>query len=179
VSADVATGEGFFEVLEESRVNAHDIFEVAVLEAVFDHKDFAVALDDLSLDLADFFVEEDLVREDAVNDLLADFGDALGAKRVGSARPTERRASFLIRFEQGFIRPIRSERRVRFDAVKRLKQMPGGIGGEGEALLEVFNRLMHISSLLVSFAKLQSIPLTSPSSISDTHSFADGCTLLS
>jgi hypothetical protein len=144
VGADVAAGEGFLEVLEESRVYRHDVFEVAVFLTVLDHQDFAVALDDLGLDLADFLVEEDLVREQAVDDLLADFGDALRAKRVGGARPAERGAGLLVRFEQGLIGPVRGEGRVRLDAVKGLEEVPGGVSGEGKALLEVFNRLMHI-----------------------------------
>jgi hypothetical protein len=54
--ADVAAWEVLLEVLEEGRVNGHNVFEVAVLDAVLDHEDLAVALDDLSLDLADLVV---------------------------------------------------------------------------------------------------------------------------
>jgi hypothetical protein len=109
MSADVAARESLFEVLEEGRVDAHDILEVAVLEAVFDHKDLAVALDDLGLDLSDFLIKKDLVRELAVNDLLADLRDALRAERVGGARPAERRPGLLKRFKQRLIRPVRNE----------------------------------------------------------------------
>jgi len=87
VGADVAAGEDLFEVLEEGGVDGHHVFKVAVDGAVLDHQDLAVALDDLGLDLADFFVEQDLVGQLAVNNLLADLRDALGAQRVGGARP--------------------------------------------------------------------------------------------
>jgi hypothetical protein len=60
---------------------------VAVLRAVLDHPDLAVALDDLRLDLADFFVHQNVDRQMAVENLLANFRHALGAKRVGRARP--------------------------------------------------------------------------------------------
>jgi hypothetical protein len=41
---------------------------------------FAVALDDLRFDLADLLVEKNLVREFAVDDLLTNLRDALGAE---------------------------------------------------------------------------------------------------
>ena len=94
VGADVAAGEALFKVLEEGRVDGHDVFKVAVLGAVLDHEDFAVALDDLGLDFAHFLVEQDFVGQLAVEDLLADLGDALGTERVRGARPAER-AAFL------------------------------------------------------------------------------------
>ena len=90
VGADVAAGEDVLDVLEHLGVDGHDVFEVAMLGAVLDHQDFAVPLDDLSLDLADLFVEEDFVGKLAVEDLLANLRDALGAERVGGARPAQR-----------------------------------------------------------------------------------------
>jgi hypothetical protein len=65
VGLNVAARENVFEMFEEGGVNGHNVFEVTVNEAVLDHKDFAVAFDDL----------------------LADFGDALRAEGIGSARP--------------------------------------------------------------------------------------------
>ena len=69
---------------------------MAVDGAVLHHQDLAVALDDLGLDLADLLVQQDLVRQLAVDDLLADLRDALGAERVGGAGPAERRLLLLI-----------------------------------------------------------------------------------
>ena len=60
---------------------------MTVLGAVLDHEDFAVALDDLCLDLADFFIEQDLVGQFAIENLLTDLRDTPGTKRVGAARP--------------------------------------------------------------------------------------------
>jgi hypothetical protein len=106
VGADVAAGEDLFEVLEEGGVDGHHVFEVAVDGAVLDHQDLAVALDDLRLDLADLLVEQDLVGQLAVDDLLADLGDALGAERVGGARPAEGRLLFLVALEQRLVAPL-------------------------------------------------------------------------
>ena len=93
VGADVAAGEYLFEVAEEGGVDGHDVFKVAVDGAVLDHEDFAVALDDLGLDLADLLVQQNLVRKLAIDDLLADQEDALGAEGVGGAGPAEGAAS--------------------------------------------------------------------------------------
>jgi len=87
VGADVAAGEDIFEVLHHRRVDGHDVLEVAVDGAILDHQDLAVALDDLSLDFADLLVEEDLVGQLAVDDLLANLRDALGAEGVGGTGP--------------------------------------------------------------------------------------------
>jgi len=96
MGADVAAGEALFEVLEEGGVDRHHIFKVAVLGAVFDHQDLAVALDDLGLDLTHLLVEQNFMGQLAVEDLLADLGNALGTERVCGARPAEGRLLFLI-----------------------------------------------------------------------------------
>ena len=96
VGADVAAGEALFKMLEEGGVDGHHVFEVAVLGAVLDHQDLAVALDDLGLDFADLFIQEDFVRQLAVEDLLADLGYALGAERICGARPAQRGLLFLL-----------------------------------------------------------------------------------
>ncbi len=67
-------------MFKEGRVDGHEIFKVAVLGAILDHQDLAVALDDLRLDLAHLFVEQNLVRQLAVKDLLANLGHALGTQ---------------------------------------------------------------------------------------------------
>ena len=121
VGADVAAGENVFQVLRELGVNRHHIFKVAVLGAVFDHQNLAVALDDRGLDLADLFVHEHFVGQLAVENLLADFGHALGAERVGRARPAERRLRLLVGLEQRLVGPLRSRRRIRLHAVETLE----------------------------------------------------------
>ena len=115
VGADVAAGEDLFEVLEEGGVDGHHVFKVAVDGAVLDHEDLAVALDDLRLDLADLFVQEDLVGQLAVDDLLTDLRDALGAEGVGGAGPAEGRLLFLVALEQGLVAPLGGEAGVGAD----------------------------------------------------------------
>src|SRR5580704_3070693 len=90
VGANVAAWEYVLQVLEECGVHRHHVFEVAVNGAVFHHQDLAIALDDLGLDLAGLLVHQDFDWQLAVENLLADFGDALWAQGVGGARPTQR-----------------------------------------------------------------------------------------
>src|SRR6266404_8891750 len=52
MSSDVATGEHFFDVRQELRVNSHHILEVSVSQAVLDHPDLAISFEDLRLNLA-------------------------------------------------------------------------------------------------------------------------------
>ena len=80
VRANVAAGKDLFEVLEERRVIRHNVFEVAVFLTILDHQDFAVAFDDLRLNLADSLVQQNFVRKFAVDDLLANFRNALWAQ---------------------------------------------------------------------------------------------------
>ncbi len=148
VGAHVAAGEALFKVLEEDRIDGHDVFEVAVLGAVLDHEDFAVALDDLGLDFADFFVEEDFVGQLAVENLLADLGDALGTKRVSGARPAEGRLLLLIAFEKRLVAPLGRKGGVRTDAVQTLKNNPGSLGRVDGGLLDVLDSFGHECGLL-------------------------------
>ncbi len=143
VGADVAAGEDFFEVLEEGGVHGHDVFEVAVDGAVFHHEDFAVALDDLGLDLAGLFVHQDFERQLAVDDLLADFRHALGAKGIGGARPAERRLGFLVRLQKRLIRPLGRKRRILVDAVYSVEYGPRAFGCNGDRFFNVLDRFMH------------------------------------
>ena len=87
VGAHIAARKDFFQMTEKIRVHGHYVFKMAVLGAIFDHQDLAIALDDLRFDLADLFVHQDFVGQLTVNDLLADFGNALGTQRIGAARP--------------------------------------------------------------------------------------------
>ena len=138
VGANVAAWEDFFEVLEESRVDRHDVFKVTVDGAVLDHQDLAVALDDLRLDLADFFVEENLVGELAVDDLLADGGHALGAERIGGTRPAEGRLLFLVALQEGLVAPARGEAGVGADLVDAAEDGPACFRGQNNRLFEKF-----------------------------------------
>ncbi len=91
MGADIAAGKNLFEVTREFEVEGHQVFEVPVLGAVLDHPELAFAFDDLGLDLADLFVRQNVDRQVAVEDLLTNFRHALGTKRIGGARPAERR----------------------------------------------------------------------------------------
>ena len=108
-------------------VDGHDVLEVAVDGAVLDHEDLAVALDDLGLDLADLLVEQDLVGELAVDDLLADLRDALGAERVGGAGPAEGRLLFLVALQEGLVAPLGGEAGVGADGVELVEHDPTGL----------------------------------------------------
>ncbi len=109
VGAHIAAGEALFKVLEEGSVDGHDVFKVAVLGAVLDHQDLAVALDDLGLDFAHLLIEQDFVGQLAVENLLANLGDALGTERIGGARPAEGRLFFLPALLQGLVAPLGGE----------------------------------------------------------------------
>ncbi len=121
VRADVAAREDLFQVLEECGVDRHHVFKVAVDRAVLHHQDLAVALDDLRLDLADLLVQQDLVRQLAVDDLLADLGHAAGAKRVGRAGPAERRLLLLVALQQRLVGPLRRKALLGLIWFSRLK----------------------------------------------------------
>ena len=139
-------GNDLLEVAEERRVDRHDVLEVPVLRAILDHQDLAVTLDDLRLDLADLLVQQHRVVALAVQDLLPRLAHADRAQRVGLARPAERRLDLLPRLQQRLLGPGRGERVVRLDAVQRVEHRPHGLGGVGQALLHVLDRLVHMLS---------------------------------
>jgi hypothetical protein len=140
VGADVAAGEALFKMLEEGGVDGHHVFEMAVLGAVLHHEDFAVALDDLGLDFADLLIEQDFVRQLAVEDLLADLGHALGAERICGARPAQRGFLFLVALQEWLIAPLRGKRRVGADAVQPLINHPRALGRVDGGFLGVLHR---------------------------------------
>ena len=143
VGADVAAGEDALDVLEEFGVDAHDVFEVAVNGAILDHQDFAVALDDLRFDFADLLIAEDFDRHFARNDFVADLRDAFGAERVGGAGPAEFRLFLFPRFQQGLVRPFRSERSIPIDRVKGAEHAPCCVGCDSDCLLCVLDWFVH------------------------------------
>ncbi len=144
VGANVAAREDLFQVLEEVGVHGHHVFEVAVHGAVLHHQDLAVALDDLRLDLAGLLVHQHFDRQLAVDDLLANFGHALGAKRIGGARPAQRRLRLLIRLQQRLVGPLGRKRRIGIDAVQLVENDPCALGGNGDSFFNILNRLMHL-----------------------------------
>ncbi len=147
VGADVAAGEDVFEVLHHRRVDGHEVLEVAVDGTVLDHEDLAVALDDLGLDLADLLVEKDLVRQLAVDDLLADLRDALGAEGVGGAGPAEGRLLLLIALEEWLVGPLRGEALVGADRIQLVEYCPARACSEHHTFFEELNRFSHILRL--------------------------------
>src|SRR6202167_3870547 len=114
-----------------------------MLGAILDHENFAVALDDGGLDLADLLVEQDLVRQFAVHDLLANLRDAAWAERIGLARPAEWRLLLLVAFQQRLVGPGRGEGRVLVDLVEFVKHNPGGTGRHGHCFFDVLDWLVH------------------------------------
>jgi len=152
VGANVAAREHLFEVLRELGVDRHHVFESSVLGAFLDHQDLAVALDDLRFDLADLLVHEDFMRKVAIQNLLTDFGNALGAKGIGTARPAERWLGLLVRLEQRLVGPLGGWRRIGIDAVDPLKHSPRSLSGGDCNLLNVLNRLAHDSFWLLGFS---------------------------
>ena len=144
VGANVAAGKYVFQMLEERGVHGHHVFEVAVDRAIFHHQDLAVALDDLRLDLAGLLVHQHFDRQLAVDDLLANFGNALGAERVGGARPAQRRLRLLIRLQQRLVGPLGRKRRIRIDTVQFVEDCPSALGSDGDSLFNILNRFVHL-----------------------------------
>src|SRR2546430_16803709 len=120
---------------------------MTVLGAVLDHEHLAVALDDLSLDLADFFVEQDLVGQFAIENLLTDLRDTPGTKRVGATRPAQWWLRLLVRLEQWLVGPLGFGRRVGLHAVEALENRPSSGGSNGHCFLHIFDWFVHLFSL--------------------------------
>ena len=141
VRANVAAREDVFQVLGERRVDRHQVFELSVDGALLDHHDLAVFLDDVGLDLADLLVAQDLDRDLAVQNLLADLGDALGTQRIGLARPAEFRLLLFPALEKRLVGPLRDETRIPVDRVQLVVDMPRGVGRHGNYFFHVLDRL--------------------------------------
>ena len=88
VGRNIAAGKLTLDPLQETGVDRHQIFVVAVLRAILDHPDLTVAFDDLSLNLADLFVHEVAPIFVAIDDGFARFLNAGRAQRVGLAWET-------------------------------------------------------------------------------------------
>ncbi len=157
VRLDIAPRKNFFQVLREFRVDRHQVFEVPVLFAVLHHPDLAVAFDDLRLDLAHLLVHQNVYRQMPVENLLPYFRHALRTKRIRRPRPAQRRLRLFPRLEQRLVRPLRSWRLIRSNAVEALKNCPCACGGNGHGLLNVFNRLVH-SALAFLSSGVRTVP---------------------
>ncbi len=149
VGGDVAAGENVLEVLGEIGVDRHHVFEVAVDGAVLHHQNSAVALDDGGFDLADLFIHQHFVRQFAVENLLADFRDTLGAERIGGAGPAERWLGFFVGLEQRLVGPFRGGRRVLLDLIQAVEDNPSAFGGDGDCFFYVLDRLAHVGCWLL------------------------------
>ena len=103
----------------------------------------------LRLDLADLLVLENLYRQLAVENLLADLRDAAGTQRIRLARPAQRRLLLLPALEQRLVRPLGNEPGVAADRIQLVKNEPGGVRPHGNGLLYVLDRL--VSKLLLLF----------------------------
>src|SRR6185369_12798236 len=143
VGADVAARENFLKVTEEIDVDRHHVLEVAVLRAILHHQDLPVALDDRRLNFADRLVQQNFIRQLAVENVLADLRHALRTKRVRRAGPAQRRLRLLVRLEQWLVAPLRRERLVLVDAVQLVEHYPRASRAVGEGLLNVLDWLMH------------------------------------
>ena len=141
VRANIAARENIFQVLRERRVDRHQIFELPVDRALLDHHDLAVFLDDVGLDLADLLVAQNLDRNLAVQNLLADLRDALRTQRIGLARPAEFRLLLFPALEKRLVRPLGDESRIPVDGIQLVVDMPGGVGRDGDYFFHVLDRL--------------------------------------
>src|SRR5260370_4622744 len=106
------------------------VFVVAVERAILYHPYLPIALDNLRFDLADLLVHEVAQVFLAGNDRFARLFHARGAKRIGLPREPQRRLGLLPRFQQRFIRPLRSNRRIGIALVEELD----GVKGDSSSL---------------------------------------------
>ena len=88
-------------------------------------------------------MEQNLVVHLAIDDLLANLGDAFGTKRIGLARPAQRRLRLLITLQQRLIGPLRRERRVLLNLIQRIKNLPGGISADCYRFFKILDWFMH------------------------------------
>ena len=162
VRADVAAGEHVFQMLEERRIDRHQVFEVAVHRAFLHHQDLAVALDDVGLDLADLLVQQDL---DAAACRPGSAGGSPGrscghSESVSRGQPSWR-LLLLPALQQRLVGPLRGERRVLVDLVELVENNPGGIRCHGYGFFDVLDWLMH-SAIGDSEYKTRSIKEATP-----------------
>ena len=98
---------------------------------------------DLRFDLARLVGVEHIERRLAVQNLLADFGHAARAERIGGARPAQRGLGLFPRFQEGLVRPFRRKTRILADLIELIEDEPTRPGGVCQGFLCVFDRLVH------------------------------------
>src|SRR5262249_25678205 len=111
--------------------------------AFLDHQNLPIALDNLGFDLARLIGVEHFERSLAIEDLLANLGDALRAQRISGTRPAEWRLRLFVALQQPLFGPGRNETRILFDLIELVENGPGRAGSYGKRLLCVFNRFVH------------------------------------
>ena len=89
--ADVAARELRFDVLEEFDIHGHQVFGLTVFGAFLDHPNFVVALNNGGFDFANLLGLEDREVDFATENHFARLAHALGAERIGLARPSQGR----------------------------------------------------------------------------------------
>ena len=125
VCGNIAARELRLNPLKEFGVHSHHIFVMAVNRAVLDHPDLAVTLDNLRFDLTDLFLHQVAPILLAMDDGFARFLDAIRTQRVGLPWPPEGWFRLFPRLEERFVRPLRSERRIRLVLVEELNGVEG------------------------------------------------------
>src|SRR5262249_11499192 len=80
--------------------------------------------------------------------LLARLADAGRAKRVGLARPAERRLGLLVRLEERLVRPLGNERGTLVDLVQAAEHVPRTVGRDRKPLLQILVGGVHSKSPL-------------------------------
>src|SRR6185312_2742815 len=158
----IAAGKHFFEVAHKRRVDRHEIFEIPVNGAFLGHVDLSIALDDLRLDLAYRLILQNAIVDLAVNDLLANFGDALRAQRISLAWPAKRRLGLLPALQQRLLRPFWGEGWVLLNLIQLVEDIPCNVSGDCNRFFDVFNWFVH------SFLFLTRGPVSSSISDSET-----------
>src|SRR6267378_1226368 len=84
----------------------------------------------------------------AVENLLTDFGHALGAQRVSRARPSQRRLGLFVGLEQRLVRPLGRRRRILLDPVQPVENQTCASGAKLYCFFFVLNWLVHVSVYL-------------------------------
>src|SRR6185369_8665724 len=142
---DVAAWKHGLDVGKKLGVDGHHVFEVAMNRAVFNHPDFAVALDNLGLDFADLFVDQNTDVFLAADDLFARFDDAVRTEGVSGAWPPQGWLALLPGFQQGFVLPFGSKRRIRLVFIYRLNCVESAPREQCQCFLSMLNRSHHLS----------------------------------
>ena len=89
VSSHITAGEILFDMLKKVRVDRHQVLEVTMLRAIFDHPDFAVAFNDLCFDFADLVVYKNANVFITTQNLFTSFDYTVWTKRISLSRESK------------------------------------------------------------------------------------------